>query len=88
MSNYKVEIGPTGCARAIKKAALSGPAPLNGCMCQGGECESCNRVSKAWEAMREALRRMLDALDTIPCLAINEARAALKLANEVSNAID
>ena len=38
--------------------------PLNGCMCQDGTCESCNRVVEAFEAVRQALRVIFKAAKT------------------------
>lgn len=63
--------------------------PLNGCMCQDGSCESCNRVVEAFEAMREALRAATTErpkTDLPTALAVvDQCRAALALADEVKS---
>ena len=64
-------------------ASLSNQMRLgNGCVCDSG-CDSCWRLAEAFEAMEAALRKVVDDLSTVPCRAINEARAALALARKV-----
>lgn len=82
--------------KALSRIGKNAPMPLNGCMCQGGECESCNAVVEAFEAMREALRIVVSAGGHLQAgersgvamggisQATDQARAALALADKVS----
>lgn len=73
--------------------------PLNGCMCQSGDCDSCNRLAEAFEAMREALIRLISFFGnplttgdvsrlrfttTIDGVDVQRARQSLALADKVT----
>lgn len=47
--------------------------PLNGCMCQEGTCESCNRVVEAWDSMYNSLvKRRHESADVDTALRLAE----------------
>lgn len=52
----------------------------SGCLCAAGDCEGCNALVEAWEAMREALS---DGCDQLDVYASAQMRAALNLADKV-----
>lgn len=56
---------------------LDPPRPLNGCMCQDGSCESCNRLSEAYHEMEQRLDSVLKMSVKCGCVVKAHPRTAV-----------
>lgn len=87
-----ITLSPAQVVALGERARSNQEALGSGCVCSHG-CKSCDRLAEAFEAMREALKICLPhvhqmAWNKLGEEAESQARAALKLADEVRRAAD